>query len=78
MQFQTAMIGDCQCYPLQPPVVTFDRTKPVCEGTVCGDVTCGESVSCATGENQTTTVACNWGGWKKQDQYKYVPIMGGS
>lgn len=77
MQIQQASVGDCTCYVTDPPSITFNTTPPVCGSTVCGDVGCGESLSCATGENQTTTVTCNWGGWQKEDQYQYVPLLGG-
>lgn len=77
IQIQQATVGDCQCYSPSAPTVTFDTTKPVCTGTVCGDVVCGQSTSCATGENETTTVSCNWKGWKKEAQYQYRPLLGG-
>jgi predicted nucleic acid-binding Zn-ribbon protein len=76
MQIQKAMVGDCECHSTSAPTITFDMTPPVCVGTVCGDVQCNDSVSCSTGENTTTTVTCNWGGWQKEAQYQYSPKVG--
>ncbi len=76
MTIQQATVGDCSCYATSAPAITFNTTPPVCSGTVCGDVTCGESTSCPVDEG-TATVSCNWSGWQKEDQYKYVPLLSG-
>ncbi|MDH3324321.1 MAG: hypothetical protein OEL89_01660 [Candidatus Peregrinibacteria bacterium] len=75
MTIQTAKVGDCECFPTTPPQIGIDRTPPICKDTVCGDVICGGSETCSTGTNTTTTVNCNWGGWKKEKQYEYSPIL---
>ncbi len=74
ISLQTATVGDCTCS--NQPTVTIDSTVPVCAGTPCGDVACGQSTSCSVGENTTATVSCNWGGWKKIDMNKFQPIVG--
>ncbi|OGJ58928.1 hypothetical protein A2881_05360 [Candidatus Peribacteria bacterium RIFCSPHIGHO2_01_FULL_55_13] len=66
-------IGSCTCS--QQPTVTIDQTKPVCKGSVCGDVACGESTSCTEGDT-TYTVSCNWGGWKNIGENKFQPVIG--
>ncbi|PIR48636.1 hypothetical protein COU80_02920 [Candidatus Peregrinibacteria bacterium CG10_big_fil_rev_8_21_14_0_10_55_24] len=65
--------GDCHCS--KDPKVTVDQTKPVCKGTPCGDVQCGESASCTEG-NTTYTVNCNWGGWEKVAPNQFRPVFG--
>jgi septal ring factor EnvC (AmiA/AmiB activator) len=70
---ETTTIGSCTCS--RQPTVTVDQTKPVCKGSVCGDVTCGESVSCQQGTS-TVTVSCSWGGWKNVGENKFQPIIG--
>ena len=77
MNLQQITTGECTCHPVEAPVVTFDTTPPVCKGTACGDITCGNSASCPGSEpNTTITVTCNWGGWQKQSQYQYAPKLG--
>ncbi|MBI1969575.1 hypothetical protein HYS48_02680 [Candidatus Woesearchaeota archaeon] len=68
--------GDCTCYSQEMPTITFDETRPICTGTVCGDVPCGESRECNIDENTVAEVSCNWNGWKRVGEYQYVPQVG--
>jgi hypothetical protein len=74
ISLSTATINECSC-SLQPTIV-IDQTVPVCEGSPCGDVLCGETSGCTIGET-TYTVSCNWGGWLNVDENLFVPIVGG-
>jgi uncharacterized coiled-coil DUF342 family protein len=71
---QQASSGDCDC--LSVPQITVDTTPPICAGTPCGDVACGQQASCSGGENTTITVTCNWGGWKQIDEFRFQPVVG--
>ncbi len=68
--------GSCLCYSRENPDVIIDRTVPVCRGTPCGDVACGQSASCPGGPNETITVSCTWGGWQKTGKNEFVPRIG--
>ena len=69
----TADIGSCYC--TKNPVVTVDTTPPVCGGTPCGDVSCGESTECTVGDTHYT-VNCNWGGWEQIAPNQFRPVIG--
>ncbi|TSC78786.1 MAG: hypothetical protein G01um101425_945 [Candidatus Peregrinibacteria bacterium Gr01-1014_25] len=69
----TATIGSCTCS--NQPEVTVNMTPPICKGTPCGDVACGQSASCQQGES-TLTVRCNWGGWQNIGENKFQPVLG--
>lgn len=71
---RTASNGSCKC--LSQPQITIDTTPPVCRGTPCGDVACGQQASCSGGENTTITVTCNWGGWRQLDEFRFQPVVG--
>jgi len=70
----TATIGECFCS--RNPEVSVDQTPPICKGTPCGDVACGQSASCTEGDT-TYTVTCNWGGWEKIGENQFRPVVGG-
>lgn len=74
ISIQTATIGSCNCVGLY--TLSVDETVPVCSGTPCGDVACGESASCPGGPNETITVNCNWGGWEKIQKHQFKPVIG--
>jgi hypothetical protein len=71
---QSASRGDCNC--LSVPEISVDTTVPICAGTSCGDVACGQSATCSGGENTTITVTCNWGGWEQVDEFQFRPVLG--
>src|SRR3989344_4731435 len=71
---RTTSYANCKCSPNQPEV-TLDRTPPICKGTPCGDVPCGQSKDCSCGERCTTHVSCDWGGWQIGAQ-SATPIVG--
>ncbi len=77
-QIQTSQItiGNCLCYSNTSPTITFNQTVPICKNTICGDVACGDSKTCSTGQTQTTTTTCNWRGWKKTGNQQYQPEVG--
>ena len=74
ISIRTRSYQNCQCYPQQPEI-TVDTTTPICKGTPCGDVACGQSTQCSCGERCTRTVSCDWGGWKI-GATSAVPIVG--
>lgn len=63
-----ATIGSCSCTK-EPEIVTND-TLPVCSGTPCGDVACGETVTCYS---NTLEVSCVWLGWQKEAMNQFRP-----
>jgi len=67
--------GNCQCYPTSKPEISISQEHLICQGTVCGDVACGDSAECSCGENCRATVECSWGGWKQQGT-QYIPTAG--
>lgn len=71
---QSASRGDCNC--LSVPEINVDTTVPICAGTSCGDVACGQSATCSGGENTTITVTCNWRGWEQVDEFQFRPVLG--
>jgi hypothetical protein len=73
ISLQTATIGSCSCS--NQPSISINTIVPVCKGTPCGDVMCGQSTSCAV-EGGTTTVNCRWSGWQKVDVNKFAPVIG--
>lgn len=70
----TATIGSCSC--TASPKVTVDQTAPVCAGTTCGDVACGQTATCSPSPDTTATVRCNWGGWRDLGNLRFQPIIG--
>lgn len=74
IRVQTASRGDCECASV--PQMSVDTTKPICKATSCGDVPCGDPVSCPGKENTTVTVTCNWGGWEQTDEFTFRPVLG--
>ena len=74
ISIKTRSYGNCKCYPSQPDI-SVDTTPPVCRGTPCGDVACGQSAQCSCGENCVRTVHCDWGGWQIGPA-SAVPIVG--
>ena len=72
----TGPAGDqCSCYSTQSPSISINQERPICKGTVCGDVPCGESTSCQQGETKYT-VSCNWGGWRQVGENRFTPVIG--
>ncbi|MBM3231081.1 hypothetical protein FJZ28_02015 [Candidatus Peregrinibacteria bacterium] len=70
----TGTIGSCTC--TKSPNVSVNQTPPVCTGTTCGDVACGQSATCSPEPNTTVTVRCNWGGWKDLGNLRFQPVIG--
>lgn len=69
----TGTIGSCSCS--NQPQITVDQTVPVCKGTSCGDVACGQSATCQEG-NTTVTVSCVWKGWQPFGVNQLRPVIG--
>jgi hypothetical protein len=69
----TATIGNCVCS--KTPSINVNQTPPVCAGTACGDVACGQSATCQQGDTQYT-VNCNWGGWQNVGENQFQPKIG--
>jgi hypothetical protein len=65
----------CTCYSTQQPSITIDSTVPVCSGGPCGDVPCGQSKTCTSGQT-TITASCNWLGWEEVSENRWVPKIG--
>ena len=73
ISIQTATINGCSC--IGDYSLNVNNTPPVCQGTPCGDVTCGESATCQD-DDTTVTVNCNWGGWEQLDKHQFRPVVG--
>lgn len=71
---EVATFGDCTCS--RRPNVAVDETVPVCTGSPCGDVQCGETVECEV-EDTVYTTTCNWRGWENIGENQFRPQVGG-
>lgn len=69
----TATFGSCTCS--NPPSFSVNTAVPVCSGTTCGDVACGQSATCSEGD-ATVTVRCAWQGWKNTGVNQFQPAFG--
>jgi hypothetical protein len=72
-QIQIGSIGSCTCS--NQPSITINQTVPVCKGTTCGDVLCGQSTTCQQGET-TVTVSCKFKGWNAAGENKVQAVIG--